>query len=190
MGSTRDQIIETTCNLLESQGYHATSLNQILAESGTPKGSLYYYFPEGKEELTAEAVARSGRSVAQSIRNRLATTEDPREAIPSFVHALAQAVEDSGFSAGGPLTTVALETVNTSERLNLACREAYDGLCDAFGEKLVAGGYAPARATQIATFIISAIEGGILLSRTNHSGDALRQVAKELSAYLNVASLT
>jgi TetR/AcrR family transcriptional regulator, lmrAB and yxaGH operons repressor len=52
---TRDQIIQTTCTLLESQGYHATGLNQILKESGAPKGSLYYYFPQGKEELAEEA---------------------------------------------------------------------------------------------------------------------------------------
>lgn len=190
MSSTRDQIIETTCTLLESQGYHATGLNQIITESGAPKGSLYYYFPQGKEELTAEAIARSGRIVAQNIRSGLATRDDPPEAIPAFVRAIAQGVEASGFSAGGPLTTVALETVNSSERMNQACREAYDWLRDAFAEKLIAGGYAPARAAQLATFIVSAIEGGILLSRTHHSGDALRQVAKELGVYLRVASKT
>lgn len=56
MNTTRDQIIETTCELLEAYGYHATGLNQILTKSGTPKGSLYYYFPEGKEELTSETL--------------------------------------------------------------------------------------------------------------------------------------
>lgn len=190
MSSTRDQIIETMCILLESQGYHATSLNQILAESGSPKGSLYYYFPEGKEELAAEAIARSGRIVERNIRAGLANIEEPAEAIPTFVRAIAQGVESSNFSAGGPLTTVALETVNSSERLNLACREAYGWLRDAFAEKLVAGGYTPERAAPLATFIVSAIEGGILLSRTNHSGDALRHVADELGAYLRTASKT
>jgi|SRR5579884_4351503 len=190
MASTRDQIIETTCILLESQGYHATGLNQILAESGAPKGSLYYYFPEGKEELTAEAIARSGGILAQNIRKGLAAIDDPVEAIPAFVCGIAHGVEASGFRGGGPLTTVALETVNSSERLNLACREAYAGLRDAFAEKLIAGGYTQARAEQIATFIISAIEGGILLSRTNHSGDPLRQVASEFEVYLRAASKT
>jgi TetR/AcrR family transcriptional repressor of lmrAB and yxaGH operons len=188
MGSTRDQIIETTCMLLEAQGYHATGLNQIIAESGSPKGSLYYYFPQGKEELTAEAIARSGRIIERNIRTSLANIEEPAEAIAGFVRLIAKAVETSKFSAGGPLTTVALETVNSSERLNLACREAYGWLRNAFAEKLVAGGFAPERAAALATFIVSAIEGGIILSRTNHSGDALRQVADELGDYLSATS--
>jgi TetR/AcrR family transcriptional repressor of lmrAB and yxaGH operons len=127
--------------------------------------SLYYYFPQGKEELTAEAIARSGGIIEQHIRSELATIDGPAEAIPAFVRTLAQEVEASGFRAGGPVTTVALETVNSSERLNLACREAYDWLRNAFAEKLIIGGYVLARAAQLATFIVSAIEGGILHKR-------------------------
>src|SRR5690349_11935612 len=188
MSSTRDQIIETTSILLEAQGYHATGLNQIIAESGSPKGSLYYYFPQGKEELVAEAVARSGRITERNIRTGLAEIADPAESIASFVRLIAGAGESSNFSAGGPLTTVALETVNSSERLNLACREAYSWLRGAFAEKLLAGGFAPERAAALATFIVSAIEGGIILSRPSHSGDALRQVADELGDYLRLIS--
>ncbi|CAM5608443.1 hypothetical protein BSAF29S_01856 [Bacillus safensis subsp. safensis] len=37
---TKDKIIQTAALLLRKQGYHATGLNQIIRESGTPKGSL------------------------------------------------------------------------------------------------------------------------------------------------------
>ncbi|MEO8954468.1 MAG: TetR/AcrR family transcriptional regulator [Ktedonobacteraceae bacterium] len=111
MSTMREQIIETTSTLLEAQGYHATGLNQILAESGAPKGSLYYYFPQGKEELTSATNERSGGLTAERIRSGLAKVEDATKAIQSFVQSIASRVEASGFSAGGPLALVAIETV-------------------------------------------------------------------------------
>ena len=188
MSTMREHIIKVTSTLLEAQGYHATGLNQILTESGAPKGSLYYYFPQGKEELAAEAITQAGKAVAQRIRDELANIEDTIDAVQTFVRVIAYHVEASGFSAGGPLMIVTMETVNSSERLNLVCREAYRLLQTAFHEKLVAGGYSQARAGQLATFIVSAIEGGIILSRTNHSGDPLRLVAQELGQFLLHAS--
>lgn len=184
MSSTRDQIIEKTCELLEAQGYHATGLNQILAESGAPKGSLYYYFPAGKEELTAEAINRTGRQVAERIKYGLAAIDDPVEAIQSFICMIAYHVEASGFRSGGPLMIVAMETAISSECLNDACREAYDLLQRAFQEKLQSNGYAEEQAVQLAIFVVSAIEGGIILSRTRHSGDPLRTVAAMLGRLL------
>ena len=184
MSSTRDQIIETTCELLEAQGYHGTGLNQILTESHAPKGSLYYHFPQGKEELVAEAIERTGALTAGRIRAGLAISDDAAEALRLFVRNIAEQVERSGFRAGGPLTMVAMETVNTSGRLNQTCRAAYTLLQEAFKEKLLACGYGEARATQLAVFINATIEGGIILSRTYHSGDPLRQVADELGTFL------
>ena len=179
MSTTRDQIIETTCQLIERQGYHATGLNEIVKESGAPKGSLYYYFPEGKEEIAAQAICRSGQAIAGHIRQNLAGGE-AAEAVEQFVRRIADSVEASGFKSGGPLQTVALETAASSERLNLACRAAYTLLQGAFQEKLQESGYPELNAARMASFITSAIEGGILLSRTYHSGDPLRLVAEQL----------
>ncbi len=184
MISTRDQIVETTCELIERQGYHATSLNEIIRKSGAPKGSLYYYFPDGKEEITEEAIRWAGQMLAERVRNILSISEDAVEAIPHFVHDIAQHVEASGFWAGGPLQTVALETATTSDRLNLACREAYTMLQKAIKEKLLACGFPEERSSQLASFITASVEGAIILSRTYHSGDPLRVVAEELAELL------
>lgn len=184
MASTREQFVETTCQLMEIQGYHATGLNQIVVESGGPKGSLYYYFPEGKEELAAEAVRQTGKNVAERIRSNLSTSEDAGPAIKLFIRTIADVVESSGFQAGGPLTAVAMETATTNERLNMACREAFDQILAAFADRLSGLGYSSQRAAELATFITAVIEGGIVLSRTQHSGDPLRQVANELASLL------
>ncbi|MDX1435694.1 MAG: TetR/AcrR family transcriptional regulator [Anaerolineales bacterium] len=180
MGNSREQFIETTCELIEAQGFHATGLNQIIKESGAPKGSLYYHFPEGKEELVEEAIERTGRSVSERITVNLDLTPDPAKAVRDFVRRIADNVETSGYRSGGPLMTVAMETATTSERINLACRNAYRGLQMAFDRKLHTSGFSEERSAELAQFIVAAIEGGIILSRTNHTGDPLRSVAAEL----------
>lgn len=180
MSDTREHIIQITSQLLEKQGYHGTGLNEIIRESGAPKGSLYYYFPDGKEQITAEAVLQSGRMVSERIRVGLAASHSPAEAIYDFILLIAENVEHSGFAAGGPLTAVAMETATQSERINLACREAYGMLQTAFQEKLLESGFSKAQAEELGTFIVAAVEGGIILSRVSHSADPLRLVAKQL----------
>lgn len=180
MSSTREQIIETTCELLETQGYQVTGLNQIIQQSGAPKGSLYYYFPEGKEQLIAEAVESAAEVVARRIRNRLADVEPPGEAIRQFILTLAHYVRASEFRSGGPITTAALEAASTSERVRQACLDAYRSWQEAFQAKLVEGGYDDERAARLATFIVASLEGAIILSRTERSVAPLEQVAEEL----------
>lgn len=185
MSNARNNILKTTCDLLEKQGYHGTGLNEIIKESGAPKGSLYYYFPEGKEQITAEAVLQSGQATSSRIRSGLAATPDAAKAIYDFILLIAENVERSGFAAGSPLTAVAMETASQSERINLACREAYGMLIDAFQEKLLDSGYSKAQAGELGTFVTASIEGGIILSRVSHTGDPLRLVAKQLKVLLS-----
>jgi TetR/AcrR family transcriptional regulator, lmrAB and yxaGH operons repressor len=184
MSTAREQILQATSALLEKQGFHGTGLNEIVKESGAPKGSLYYYFPQGKEQIVSEAVLQSGLLTAERIRSGLAGRGNISRVMHDFVMKIAENVERSGFAAGGPLTAVAMETATQSERINAACRQSY-GLIEAtFREKLLEGGFAPAKAEELAEFITAAIEGGIILSRTYHTADPLRSVAKQLKALL------
>lgn len=180
MLSTRDQIIATTCDLLELQGYHATGLNQIIKESGSPKGSLYYHFPGGKEELAVEAVSHVGRIVLQRIRENLALIDDAAEAIRAFIRNIALNVELSGFRAGGPITTIAMETAATSPALRQECQRIYGEWQAVFAEKLQRGGLEEQRSERIAALIIAAIEGGVILCRTSQSRLPLEHVSEEI----------
>jgi TetR/AcrR family transcriptional repressor of lmrAB and yxaGH operons len=186
MSTAREQLITTTWELLEAQGYHGTGLNQIVAASGAPKGSLYYYFPAGKEQLAATAIEHVGALTAERIAAGLALEANVATSVRRFAELVAAQVERSGFRAGGPLTTVAMETATSSATLNQACRAAYARLQEGFAAKLRAGGYAEARAEQLAGFILAAMEGAIILSRTRHSGDPLRLVGAELGRFLSM----
>ena len=158
MSNVREHILQTTCDLMEKQGYHGTGLNEIVKESGAPKGSLYHYFPEGKEQIASEAVLQSGKATAERIQNGLSGNSNAAKAIHEFILNIADHVESSGFAA-------ALQT--------------------AFKEKLLESGLTKIKAEELGTFITAAVEGGIILSRTHHSGDPLRTVAKHLKVLLS-----
>ncbi len=177
MNQSKQHILETAARLFEKQGYHATGLNEIIRESGAPKGSLYYYFPEGKEQIGAETALWSAAQMTERIRSGLAHAEHPADAVRQLALGIAGAVEQSGFTAGGPLMMLAAESAVGSERLNAACREAYASMQTVFAEKL--GGN-----ESLAEFALATLEGAILLSRVQHSGNPLRRAAEHLYSYL------
>ena len=181
MTAAREQIVEATCTLIEVQGYHATGLNQIISESGSPKGSLYHYFPGGKEALVTEALQRAGGVIEERIRAGLTDTDDPSEAVRGFLHGLAYHVAASDYQRGGPITTVALETASTSERLREACLSIYERWRGVFREKLMSGGIERQRAERLSMLILASIEGGIILSRTRRDSQLMREIGDELA---------
>lgn len=184
MLTKRDEIIAATCQLIELQGYHATGLNQILAECGAPKGSLYYYFPEGKDGLVEEAIVYTKEVIVERLQAGMDAYDDPVEAIPTFLRNLAQYVQASGFQAGGPITAVALEAASTNERLNAACNETYQAWQAVVEQKLLTSEYEPIRAKRLAAVVIALIEGAIILSRSERNVGPLLDAATELEQLL------
>lgn len=182
MASTREQFIQATCELMELQGYYATGLNQIVEESGGPKGSLYYHFPGGKEELTAEALQHVGKKVEERIVTHLAAADNSAEAVRAFIENIAYNVEQSGYQAGGPITTVALETAASSERLRDVCNGIYSAWQNAFAERIQQDGVSDDDAQYLATVIIAGLEGGIILCRTSRSTTPLQHLARAMGA--------
>ena len=178
--STRQQLIDTTAQLLEAQGYHGTGLNQIVKESGCPRGSLYYHFPEGKEELAAVAIAQRGRMMGVFLAATLAEHDDPIAAVDAVFAALGAHALGADYCGGAPLAAVALETAGASERLRAACQAAYAALRRPVEAKLIAGGYAPTLAAELATAITAAMEGAIVLLRAEHSVEPLEQTRAAL----------
>ncbi len=182
--TTRQQLVETTSRLLEAQGYHGTGLNQIIRESGAPRGSLYYYFPDGKEELAAAAVAEQGERMRDFTASVLSQVADPVEAVDRVMAGMIEHFSASHFCGGAPLAAVALETAARSARLRTTCAAAYNELIAAFAAKLTAGGYPEMRAARLATVIVAGIEGAVILSRTQQSVEPLTRLREELHILL------
>jgi AcrR family transcriptional regulator len=62
---TKPRMIERAVVLLAKKGLQGTSFSEVLEASGAPRGSLYYHFPGGKEELVLVALtATSDRALS------------------------------------------------------------------------------------------------------------------------------
>src|SRR6476646_10693726 len=113
-GSSQDAFLAATGRLLRRQGYDATGLAEIVATSGAPKGSLYFYFPGGKEELAVAAMQREGGQLRDAIASIMGSDGDVAVTLGGLVDALAQGRESSDCRDGCPIATVTLEAATRS----------------------------------------------------------------------------
>lgn len=185
--AARQHIVDATSDLLERQGYHATGLSQIVKESGAPRGSLYYYFPEGKEQMAVAAIRQKAAAMVAHAEASLAAHADPVAAVVAFIDHVASHCAVDGFCRGAPMAAVALETAASSARLRAACAAAYTELQRPFTNKLIDGGFPAERSQALALFIIASLEGGVVLARTQKSATPLRNVADAVRVTLECA---
>ena len=182
---TRQRMLDTAAGLFQTQGYHATGLTQLTTAGGAPKGSLYFHFPGGKEQLAAEAVQLSSERTGALLEAILNDAPDPATAIDRAVGALAGFLSESGFQRGCPLATVALDAAAASEPIREACVDGYASWHAVLAGYFSAQGLSTARADELATIVLAAIEGGLLLARTRRDLAPLSAVATHLHATLD-----
>jgi TetR/AcrR family transcriptional repressor of lmrAB and yxaGH operons len=177
---SRRRMLDSAAELFRAQGYHATGLTQLVAAGGAPKGSLYFHFPGGKEQLAAEAVRLSGRRTGEVLQAVAAAAPDPASAVSGIVDTLAAALADSDFRLGCPLATVALEASAGSPAIREACEEGYAYWQAGLVEYFTTAGLPAERADPLATVVLAAIEGALLLAKTRHDVAPLRAIATHL----------
>lgn len=178
--SSREAFIHTTGRLLRRQGYAATGLNEIVARSGAPKGSLYFHFPGGKQELAVAAMERAGEQLAAAIASILGSSEDLGEAMGRLVDALAAGLEASGYEDGCPIATVTLESAAGSQAVRSTAADVFESWLQALETRLLASGLSAEVARRRAVLVLAAVEGALILARARNDLGPLTAVRREL----------
>lgn len=180
--ASREAFITATGRLLRRQGYAATGLSEIVSASGAPRGSLYFHFPGGKEELAAAAMERTGEDLRAAIAAVVAAYPRASESLSALIDGLGAGLEASGFRDGCPIATITLEASGSSETVRLAAERVFAAWLGALQEGLRADGLDSGQAARRALLVLSAIEGALLLSRARRDLVALEAVRDELAA--------
>ena len=185
--TTRIRMLETTLRLVQARGLHGVSLNDILSESGAPRGSLYFHFPGGKEALVLEAMQKGIKEASQALRESLAQAAAPAEGVRLFFQAAAAEMTDSEFSFGCPIAPIILDAPAVSSELASACRAALEEWTDMYRAALTAAGLTPTRATRLARMIVASLEGALIMARSQQASDIITEVGDEVTDLIATA---
>lgn len=191
--ATQQLMVESMLELVQVHGYSGTGLNTVLAHSGAPKGSLYFHFPEGKEQLGERAVGLAAERFETLITGALAAADPQASAgsiVESVLEALCRLVADNDFRVGCPVSVVALEMGAESDRLRNACEQAYESWIVPVADFLVARGHGEAAARATASSVISLVEGAMIVARARRDVQPMRDAAQTLRTLLDLPPAT
>ncbi|MFE7527571.1 TetR/AcrR family transcriptional regulator [Kitasatospora sp. NPDC057542] len=170
---TRARLIAGTRELIEAQGYFGTGLNRIVAATGAPRGSLYFHFPGGKDQLVAAALTQAGQEVEALLAGLAAEGAGTTALAERLIEAFADRLEQSRYTSGCPIATVALEVAGTNETLRTVCAELYAGWQQVLAGRLEGEGFGPAEAEVAAGQVLALLEGAVLLASVRRSREPL-----------------
>jgi AcrR family transcriptional regulator len=185
--ATRDRIVQRSAELFRHQGFVSTGVKQIVAEASAPFGSLYHFFPGGKEQLGEEVLRWSGANYGQLIAAFFVAGADPVSATREFFSAAAQTLRETDYSDACPIATVALEVSSTSEPMRKACAEVFDSWIDAATERLVEAGLPRKRSRALAISMLSSLEGAFVLARALRSAEPVEVAGATAAASIRDA---
>jgi AcrR family transcriptional regulator len=163
--TTKDRILDTTAELFRRQGYVGTGMKQIAAEASAPFGSVYHFFPGGKEELGAEVIRTSGRLYMQLFAAVAAEATDVLSAVHDFFAGAGETLRETDYADACPIATVALEVASTSEPLRVATAEVFEEWIDGATEYFAFAGIARPRARELALAMLALLEGAFIFCR-------------------------
>jgi AcrR family transcriptional regulator len=185
--STRERIVDAGSELFRRQGYAGTGVKQIVAAASAPFGSLYHFFPEGKEQLGEEVIRTSGAMYGQLLPLFFGDGGDVVRATRRFFDAAAETLRQTDYADACPIATIALEVSSTSEPLRQACADVFNDWLTDLTAIFRAEGLPPKRARDLSVSVLSLLEGAFILGRATRSPEPVRTAGRAAASLVTAA---
>ncbi|WP_067460545.1 TetR/AcrR family transcriptional regulator [Actinomadura macra] len=187
----RERMVFSAAQLIRRDGVTATGLREVAERAGAPRGSLQHYFPGGKEQVVNEAVEWAGRYASGRVARFMSTMSRPTPSrlFAAMVRQWSEEFSSAGFAGGCPVAAATVDCADSVESTRTASAAAFAAWRRPVARELAGMGVPPRRADALATLMISALEGAILMARAERNVRPLRAVARELGPYLDSATV-
>ena len=167
LNDSRERMLEAAIDLMRGSGLSGAGINDIVRESGAPKGSVYHFFPAGKLSIAAEALALYSQRVQDFIAEALESRETPEERIRALFAAFARRVEAGGYLKSCAVGAVSLDLDGEMEGLRPVLADALDEWIEVVAARVDLGD--PRRTRAFAGLVMTAVEGAYVRSRAERS---------------------
>ena len=177
-GTTKHRMLASAAEVLRERGAAGVTIDEVLSRSGAPRGSVYHHFPGGRNQILLEALEFAGDSMSTAIGD--AASRGPMALLRKFVDLWEDVLRVSDFSAGCPVVAAAISTSDEDPRLRHDAAQIFDRWRAALTHSFVADGFGDSDAAALATTMLAAIEGAVILCRSLRSAQPLRDVADNI----------
>lgn len=162
-------MIAAAVDLFGERGYEGVGIAELLARANAPRGSLYFHFPDGKEQIGVEVVRRVGEEVAGRFRALRESGVD----LPTFVERVfkttAKECKDRCYVASCPMAAIATGFGEGNQKMGEAVGEAFSSWEREIAKAAEANGLGTKNAAIFASAMLVAIEGAFVVSKAQRS---------------------
>ena len=179
--------MEAAAPIFNQHGYAGSSLNALMEATGLKKGGIYRHFTS-KEELAAEAFDYTWEAAWNA---RLLHVDEKANGIEKLKQLITNFVEHRSPVAGGcPILNTAIDADDGNPVLRARVAKALRSwvtrlqvIVEQAQEQGETRRGVDSKA--VATLIVAALEGALMMSRIQRNDEALRRVQSHLNTYLD-----
>ncbi|MFD4785342.1 TetR/AcrR family transcriptional regulator [Rhodococcus qingshengii] len=181
---TRERMLIGAVEVMRERGASGVTVDEVLARSGAPRGSVYHHFPNGRGQIVMEALDYAGAAIDAVIEKAL--QRGSLATIDAFTRWWTTMLEQTDFNAGCPVMGAAVGAGPDDAELAAAAGSWFTRWTTGMEKALIHEGIPRARAKRLAALALTSIEGAIAVSKSTASTKPLKHTASELKSLLKM----
>ena len=172
-----ESVVERLLTVFRSQGYAGASISQIAEATGLGRGSLYHYFPGGKEDMALAVLEHIERSMRTQIFAPLAGDEPPAKRLKAMIDAY-----DEMYDGGRDVCLLGtLVLGGDRKRFQTRLKDVFQQWIDALERLMLDAGIPAKTARERAEDAVVRIQGALILSGGMDDAAPFRRTLKALA---------
>jgi TetR/AcrR family transcriptional repressor of lmrAB and yxaGH operons len=183
ISSAREDILNAAGALFGARGYEGVGVAELLEASKAPRGSLYFHFPDGKEQIGIEVVARTSARITCQFQALGASRVDLDTYVDRVFRETARVAREFKFAISCPIAAIATEVSDRTPALRAAVRAAFETWQIEVASAAEQRGMTRRHAGEFALALVTAMEGALVLSKSLDSDAPHQNAAKMLKTY-------